>query len=218
MLVGQEQHALALLESPSQHGVGVGGGAYRAAVAPAEGFDAGDGVHIGYGDDFVGAEGFVQVLPGILYIIHRRHIGHRTAGGDVGQDYALVGGGEDAGGFGHKVDAAKDDVVGIGAAGGLLRQQERVALKIGVFDHFLALVVVAEDGYGIAQLLAGGVNAGVQLLGGITLVFGGDLLPADVYGQLLLQRLGGQIILGFAKGGMFQFGDGYDGAATGNHR
>jgi hypothetical protein len=46
------------------------------------------------------------------------HVGHGAAGGEVGEDDGLVGTGEHVGGFGHEVDAAEDDGLGVGAREG----------------------------------------------------------------------------------------------------
>ena len=124
-----------------------------------------------------------------------------------------MGGAEDGGGFGHKVDAAKDDVAGFGPGGGLLGQQERVALKVGVLDDFLPLIMVAQDGDGLAQALPDGVDAVIQFGGGAAQIFGGDLLPADIDRQFLGQGLGRQLVRRLAKGGVFDFGQGYGGTA-----
>ena len=56
-------------------------------------------------------------------------------GGDVGQDDPLVLRRQHAGSLGHEVHAAEDDVVGVGLAGRLLRQQEGIALEVGVLDY-----------------------------------------------------------------------------------
>ena len=73
------------------------------------------------------------------------HVGHRAAGGEVGQDHPLVIGGEDVGALRHEVHAAEDDVVGVAAAGRLLGELEGVAAEVGPADDLVALVVVAED-------------------------------------------------------------------------
>ena len=157
-----------------------------------------------------GPQDFLQIFPGVVHIFHRRHIGHGAAGGDVGQDDALLRPGQDAGGFGHKMDAAEDDEIGLGAAGGLLRQQERVALEIGVFDDFFALVMMPQDGHPAAQLPAGGADALIQL-GGVEVQIGrGELLPAHIGGHFFGQGLGGQFVFGLAERRMFVFGDGDD--------
>ena len=212
VLVGEEEDPLGPLKGPLQDGGGVGGGADGAVVAAAEGLDAGDGVHVGDGyDAAVVAEHVLQVVPGIFHVVHGGHVGHGAAGGDVGENDLLVGRAEDAGGLGHEVDAAEDDVAGLGAGCGLLGEEEGIALEVGVLDDFLALVVVAEDGHVGAELLADVVDAPVQFLGGKAQVFGGDSLPADVDGQFLGQGLGGEFVLGAAEGGVLDFGQGYGG-------
>ena len=56
-----------------------------------------------------------------------------------------MGLGEDVGALGHEVDAAEEDVLGVAAAGRLLRELEGVAAEVGELDDLVALVVVAED-------------------------------------------------------------------------
>ena len=53
--------------------------------------------------------------------VGRRHVGHRAAGRQVGQDDGLAVGGEDVGALGHEMHAAEDDVVGLGPVSGRLR-------------------------------------------------------------------------------------------------
>ena len=57
------------------------------------------------------------------------------------------------GALGHEVHAAEDDVLGVGL-GGDLRELVAVAGEVGEADHFVALVVVAEQDGGCAQLRA----------------------------------------------------------------
>ena len=50
------------------------------------------------------------------------------------------------------MDAAEDDVVGLGVLGGLLGELERVAAEIGELNDVVALVMVTEDQEAVAQL------------------------------------------------------------------
>ena len=59
---------------------------------------------------------------------------------------------EDVGALGHEVDAAEEDVLGVAATGGLLRELEGVAAEVGELDDLVALVVVAEDDELLAEL------------------------------------------------------------------
>ena len=52
---------------------------------------------------------------------------------------------EDIGGFGHEVDAAENDELGLGLLASPLGQLEGVAPEVGELDDVLALIVVAED-------------------------------------------------------------------------
>ncbi len=151
VLVGQEQHLLALLERPLQRALGVGRGADGAAVAAGEGLDVGGGVHVRDRDGHVGYAGVGQHVPALGDLLGGGHVGHRTAGREVRQDDLLGVAGEDVRGLGHEVHAAEDDVLGLGAGGRVARELEGVAGDVGELDHLVALVVVAEDEDAVAE-------------------------------------------------------------------
>ena len=52
---------------------------------------------------------------------------------------------QDVGALGHEVHAAEDDELGLGLAGAICGEPERVAGVVGELDHLVALVVMAED-------------------------------------------------------------------------
>jgi hypothetical protein len=52
---------------------------------------------------------------------------------------------QDVGALRHEVHAAEDDEFGVGMGADLARQLERVAGVVGELDHFVALVMMAED-------------------------------------------------------------------------
>src|SRR6478735_1773343 len=93
-LVGQEEHlaggrsvapdAADLLERPVEGGARVGRGADRAAVATGERLDRGGGVHVRDGDGAPGHAGCLELLPAVLDLGDRGHVGHRAAGREVG--------------------------------------------------------------------------------------------------------------------------------------
>ena len=60
-------------------------------------------------------------------------------------------GGEDVGRLGHEVDAAEDDVLGLGTGRGVAGQLEGVAGDVGELDDLVALVVVAQHEHPLAQ-------------------------------------------------------------------
>ena len=79
VLVGQEEHLASvtgLVQRPGQRGPGVGGRADGAPVAAGEGLDRGGGVHVGHGHDPVGDPGLDQVVPAVLDLVDRGHVGH----------------------------------------------------------------------------------------------------------------------------------------------
>jgi hypothetical protein len=56
-----------------------------------------------------------------------------------------MGAAEDVGAFGHEVDPAEYDEFSLRAAGRLLRQLQRIAPVVGELDHFVPLIMVAQD-------------------------------------------------------------------------
>ena len=79
---------------------------------------------------------------------------------------------QDVRALGHEVNAAEDNVVGLGAARGSARQLERVADEVGELDHFVALIVVSEDHNLIAQQRFGRTDTGEQLMRRNSLIVG----------------------------------------------
>ncbi len=159
VLVGEEQHLGAALESPPGDGAGVGRGAYDAAVLAAEGLEVGGGVDVGDRRHLVlGIEDFVQLAPATLDLGQVGHVGHRAAGREVGQDGDLVRRGHDVGDLGHEMNAAEDHVFRVGLRREA-RQFQRVAGQVGVLVDIGALVVMAEDDGLLAQPGAGGADA-----------------------------------------------------------
>ena len=163
VLVGQEEHLAplggTLRERPGQSGSRVGRRAHRAAVTSGEPLDRGRRVHVGDGHDVVGDARLHQHVPRVLDLADRGHVGHRAAGGEVGQHDLLGVGREDVGALGHEVHAAEDDVLGLRPGRRLPRELERVAGDVGELDDLVALVVVAEDEHLVAQGRAGGAGA-----------------------------------------------------------
>ena len=78
------------------------------------------------------------------------HVGHRTAGGRVGNEHRLVGI-ENRCRLGHEVDAAEDDHVGVDL-GGAAREFEGIARVVGDVLDLAAGVVVRKDN-GLALFL-----------------------------------------------------------------
>ena len=85
--------------------------------------------------------------------------------------------------------AAEHDVVGVGPAGDLAREPERVAGVVGELDHFVALIVVAEDDEPVAERRARRGDARVHLRVGQAEILLGQRLPL---GDVLLLELGQQ--------------------------
>ena len=93
------------------------------------------------------------------------HVGHRAAGRQVGQDdgHALAAAlgqllgavGQDVGRLGHEVDAAEHDGAAVAAVGRVLAEAVAVAAEIGQGDHFVLLIVMAQDQQLAAQAACG---------------------------------------------------------------
>ena len=102
-----------------------------------------------------------QLLPAVFDLRNFRHVGHGASGIEIWKDDNLAGAGEYIGALGHEMHAAKNNVFA-GGPGGLLRQLVRVSAKVGEANHFVALIMVAEDDGIAAQYFSGGTNAIVQ--------------------------------------------------------
>ena len=151
MLVGEEQHFLALPKRPFEHAPGIRRGAHQAAVAAAEGLEVGGRIDIGHRRDvLVRIEHGREFAPGALDLGETGHVGHGAAGGEVGQDRHLLRTREDVGDLGHEVHAAEHDVFGV-ARRRQARELERIAGKIGVAEYLVALVVMPENDHALAE-------------------------------------------------------------------
>ena len=76
--------------------------------------------------------------------LRRNAVGQRASRLQIGQQHHAVGV-EDFGGFGHEVDPAKDDDLGVAHLSGLARQFQGIADKIGDFENLRALIIVGQN-------------------------------------------------------------------------
>ena len=163
VLVGQEQDlgrtGPTLLEGPLQGPLGVGRGADRAPVLARERLDVGGRVHVRDGHDLLGHAGLGQHVPALGDLLGRRHVGHRAAGGEVGQDHLLVVRRQDVRGLRHEVHTAEHDVLRLRTSRRVPGQLEGVTRDVGELDDLVALVVVAEHEDLVAELLLRGAGA-----------------------------------------------------------
>jgi hypothetical protein len=104
---------------------------------------------------WIDVQHFAQFAPAAFDLGQIGHVGHRAAGGEVGQDGDLFRFRHDVGDFGHEMHAAEDDVFGVGLRG-QARELQRVAGQVGVLVDVGALVVVAEQTALLAEPFAGG--------------------------------------------------------------
>src|SRR5438128_12420814 len=81
--------------------------------------------------------------------------------------------------FGHEVHAAKNDVLGLLATGGPLRQLERISSDIGKLDDLITLIMMAKNDQAPAQLSASLANTRVGLI---------VIQPREAVGQNRLQH------------------------------
>ena len=110
--------------------------------------------------------------PAVFDVFDRRHVGHRAAGGQVGQHDrrapAAAGGelfraiGEDVGRLGHEVDAAEDDRPAFGVGGRQRAELVAVAAEVRQGNDVVLLVVMAEDQEPSAHVAADLLDAGSQ--------------------------------------------------------
>ena len=84
---------------------------------------------------------------------------------------------QDVGALRHEVHAAEDDVVGVRVLRDRVGELERVAGVVGELDHFVALVVMAEDDEAIAERRARRRNAQRHLVVGQPEIRLGQRLP-----------------------------------------
>ena len=125
----------------------------------AESLEVGRRVDVGdRGEYFIRVQHFIQLPPAALDLGQVGHVGHRTAGREVGEDGDLFRLGHEVGDFGHEVHAAEDDELGVGLRGEA-RELERVAGQVRVLIDVGALVVVAEDDGARAELGTRGADA-----------------------------------------------------------
>ena len=130
-------------------------------------------VEFGVGDGN-GVGGEAKALEGIPAVFDLRdlgHVGHGAAGVEIGEDDLLSVMPENVGALGHEVDAAKEDVAGVGFGCGL-GEFVAIAGEVGKTNDFVALVVVAEDDGGVAELGARGGDAVIHgVVGELEVVF-----------------------------------------------
>ena len=86
----------------------------------------------------------LQRVPGVLDLPQAGHVGHRAAGGEVGQDHLLLGEVRMSADSAMKCTPQKTMYSASGRAAASLGQLERVAGDVGELDDLVALVVVAE--------------------------------------------------------------------------
>ena len=150
MLVGQEENAPIASEGPLKRCAGIGRSADQASVLAAKGLDGGGGVHVGERDGVGGHAEAIERLPTGFNLGDLGHIGHGAAGIQIGQDHLLAIAAQHIGALGHEVHAAEDDVLCIGV-GGNAGELVAVAGEVGEADHFVSLVVMAEQNCGGAE-------------------------------------------------------------------
>ena len=169
VLVGQEEdlagpvEASGPLQGPRQRRPGVGRRADRAIVPTGERLDGRRRVHVGHGDGVLGDARVDELVPAVLDLGDRRHVRHRAAGREVGEDHGLVVTREDVGRLGHEVHPAEDDPRRVRPRGGLLGELERVTGDVGELDDLVALVVVTEDEDLVAEGLLGRAGTSDQV-------------------------------------------------------
>src|SRR5262249_18908948 len=153
VLVGEEEDLFALTVSPFEDPLRVRRGANCTAALSAECFYRSGRIHIGYRQDRIYAD-FGQFFPSGFDLIDSGHIGHRTTGGQIGQDHFLIRPAQDVGGLGHEVNPAEYYEFRL-PLGGHLRKLERVSAQIRMTNHVVALIVMTENNESCSQLFSG---------------------------------------------------------------
>ena len=145
VLIREKEDFFAPPERPIKSRRRIGRGADRARVPAAEGFQFHVRVHVSKRHGPPRSDRLLDLLPGALDVGDGGHLGHGAAGAEVGKEHGLVRPGQHRGGLGHEMDAAEDDVTGLGLGRGLLAQAEGIAAKVAQVHDGLALIVVGED-------------------------------------------------------------------------
>ena len=124
-------------------------------MAAAEGLEARGRIDVGDRRDVGGVDNGAEIGPGVFHLLDAGHVGHRAAGGHVWKHHRhpppLAGGhllgpvDENVGRLGHEVNPAEGDRLASLPFGGRFRELVGVALEVGMGDHPVLLVVVAED-------------------------------------------------------------------------
>ena len=118
-----------------------------------------------------------QLFPAGLELIDGGHIGHRATGREVGQNHFLMRSRKHVGAFSHEVHATENDELRFGMFGDLAGEAERIAGVVGKLDHFVPLIVMAEDDQAAAQRRLRRHNAPVELFVGQAKIALGQRLP-----------------------------------------
>ena len=174
VLIGEEHHAAGSRERPVERGFGVRRRADDSAVSTDEGFKARGRVDVGDRCDVRGVNDLTQLIPGVFNLMDAGHVGHRAAGGEVGEydanSLAVAFGQflgavpEDVGRFGHEVDSAKRDVPTLAAVGSHLAELIAIAGEVRECDHLILLIMVTQNQQFWPQFVADGLDALLQLV------------------------------------------------------
>src|SRR5229473_1117882 len=161
VLVGKEENFFTRFESPLYDPGGVGACADRAALLAGKGFDGRSRVHVSNRDDLAGIDDGRKFAPAGFHLADVGHIGHGATGVEVWQDNHLVLAAKNVRALGHKVHATEDDIAALGLRS-LEGELEGVTAEIGELDDFVALVVMAQNHYVIAEAGSCGSDAVVE--------------------------------------------------------
>lgn len=162
VLIREKENAFALCKGPFQYSFGIAASANDSTMPTAKRFEAGSAVNISDWSDVGGIDHVTELFPSGFDLPNTRHICHRTARRHVGQNnrHALAVSRlqlfraicQDVCGFRHEMDSAKDDGSAVNAIRSQLAQLVGIANQVCVLDHFVLLVVMAENKQAFAQL------------------------------------------------------------------
>ena len=121
----------------------------------AERLEVGRRVDVGDWHQVLGVDYLAEYLPAVFDLMDVGHVGQRATGAQVGQDDwhappAALGKsfgpiGQDVGGFGHEMDAAKHNGLAGLVFGRGRGQLIAVASQVRQRDYFVPLIVVSQD-------------------------------------------------------------------------
>ena len=173
MLIGKEHHAARPLKRPLDRRLRIARRANDPAMPADKRLETRRRVDVRHWRQVFGVDHLAQLLPSVLNLLDSRHVRHRAAGRQVGQDHrnplaAALGHflrpvRQDVGRLSHEVDAAKRNRPAILIRRRQLAEPIAVARQVGQCNHFVLLIVMAQDQEPRPELVANRLNPRSEL-------------------------------------------------------